>query len=72
MLDLIGLNREDFEPIRVAVKERGLEEGIRLVTDRMLDLAVHGTPDECIAKIEELNKKVVTNITLGSPLGTGA
>jgi 5,10-methylenetetrahydromethanopterin reductase len=68
-LNEIGLTTHDFDAIRVAVREKGLKAGMNLVTPRMLDLALHGNVDQCIERIEKLEKKGVTNIGLGSPLG---
>lgn len=68
-LNTIGLTRKDMEPIGEAVKQYGLEEGKKLVTNKMLQLAIHGTPDECIGRIEELERKGLTNVALGAPLG---
>jgi 5,10-methylenetetrahydromethanopterin reductase len=68
-LNEIGLSTKDFDPIRAAVKEKGLKAGMDLVTPRMLDLALHGNVDQCIERIERLGKIGVTNIGLGSPLG---
>ncbi|MHB1909319.1 MAG: LLM class flavin-dependent oxidoreductase [Nitrososphaerales archaeon] len=68
-LQTIGLSRKDMEPIGIAVRESGIEAGKKLVTEKMLRLAIYGKPDDCIKKIEELGKKGVTNIALGAPLG---
>ena len=68
-LNAIGLTRKDMEPIDEAVKVSGLEAGKKLVTEKMMRLAIHGTPDECISKIEELQHKGVTHVALGAPLG---
>jgi 5,10-methylenetetrahydromethanopterin reductase len=68
-LKTIGLTRKDMEPIGEAVKADGIEAGKRLVTKKMMRMAIHGTPDECIGRLEELQKKGVTNLALGAPLG---
>jgi 5,10-methylenetetrahydromethanopterin reductase len=68
-LNTIGLTRKDMAPIGEAVKKDGIEAGKKLVTEKMLGMAVHGTPDECISKLEELQRKGVTNFALGAPLG---
>ncbi|MDA4128861.1 MAG: LLM class flavin-dependent oxidoreductase [Thaumarchaeota archaeon] len=68
-LNSIGLTRKDMEPIGEAVKASGVEAGKKLVTDKMMGLAIHGTPDECIGKIEKLGGKGVTHVALGAPLG---
>lgn len=68
-LNTIGLTRKDMEPIGEAVKQGGIEAGKKLVTDKMLRFAIHGTPDECIGRLEEMQKKGITNVALGAPLG---
>lgn len=68
-LRTIGLTREDMEPIGIAVRESGIEAGKQLVTNKMLRLAIYGKSDDCIARIEELGRKGITNMALGAPLG---
>ncbi len=69
-LNTIGLTKKDMEPIGIAVKEHGLESGKKLVTDKMLKLAIYGKPDDCISRIEALQRKGVTSMALGAPLGS--
>lgn len=68
-LSTIGLSHKDFEPIQEVWRKEGLDAAAKLVTDRMLDLAIRGTPDDCIAKIEMLHKKGLQHISIGAPLG---
>ena len=68
-LSTIGLSHKDFEPIQEVWRKEGLDAAAKLVTDRMLDLAIRGTPDDCIAKIEMLQKKGLQHISIGAPLG---
>jgi 5,10-methylenetetrahydromethanopterin reductase len=39
------------------------------MTDEMAQLAIHGTPDDCIDRIEHLIDKGLTHIRFGPPLG---
>ena len=50
-------------------KKKGIKSAIRLVNEKMLRLAVYGSPDECISKLERLEKAGVNQILLGAPLG---
>ena len=68
-LKTIGLTKADMMPIGAAVKNEGIEAGKKLVTDKMLRLAIYGKPDDCIGRIEELGRKGVTSMALGAPLG---
>jgi 5,10-methylenetetrahydromethanopterin reductase len=68
-LSTIGLSHKDFEPIQEVWRKEGLDAAAKLVTDKMLDLAIRGTPDDCIAKIEMLQKKGLQHISIGAPLG---
>jgi 5,10-methylenetetrahydromethanopterin reductase len=68
-LSTIGLSRKDFESMNEVWRKDGLDKAANLVTDKMLNLAIRGTPDECIAKIEMLHKKGLQHVVLGAPLG---
>ena len=68
-LSTIGLSHKDFQPIQEVWRNEGLEAAAKHTTDKMLDLAIHGTPDECIAKIETLESKGLQHISIGAPLG---
>ncbi|MEM3386830.1 MAG: LLM class flavin-dependent oxidoreductase [Nitrososphaerales archaeon] len=68
-LSTIGLSHKDFEPIQEVWRKEGLDAAAKLVTDKMLNLAIRGTPDDCIAKIEMLQKKGLQHISIGAPLG---
>lgn len=69
MQSTIGLSRKDFLPIKEVWQKEGLDAASKLVTDRMLDLAIHGKADDCIAKIEMMEKKGLKHISIGAPLG---
>ncbi len=71
-LGSIGLTPRDFEPIEEVWRREGLDEAKKLVSDKMLKLAIAGTPDECISRIESLRREGVTQIGIGGPLGPDA
>lgn len=68
-LSTIGLSLKDFQPIRETWEKEGLDAAGKLVTDKMLGLAIRGTPDDVIAKIEFLEKRGLQHISIGAPLG---
>ena len=52
---MIGIRREDFEPIhRVVTTERDMEKASRMVDERMLRIGVVGTPNELIDRLQPL------------------
>ena len=68
-LATIGLTTEDFREIGDLV-ERGLyEDAEALVTDEMTNLAIRGTPDDVIRRIEGIADMGITQVSLGGPLG---
>ncbi len=69
MIGKIGLSSEDFDPIREALGERDFEGARGLMTDEMAELAVHGTPDDCVDRIEGLVDQGLTHVRFGPPLG---
>ncbi|KON29784.1 hypothetical protein AC482_05550 [miscellaneous Crenarchaeota group-15 archaeon DG-45] len=69
MIGKVGLAPGDFDAIRQAISERDYARARSLMTDEMAQLAVHGTPDECVERIERLVKKGLTHIRFGPPLG---
>jgi 5,10-methylenetetrahydromethanopterin reductase len=69
MIGTIGLVKEDFEPIREAYKNRDVKTARKLMTEQMADLAIHGTPNECIERIDNLIKSGLKHIRFGPPLG---
>ncbi|MDG7002207.1 MAG: hypothetical protein JRN15_24170 [Nitrososphaerota archaeon] len=48
---------------------RRYESAARKVTDKMLELAVYGTPEDCIKRIEMMVRKGATTVSIGGPLG---
>jgi 5,10-methylenetetrahydromethanopterin reductase len=69
MIKYVGLKSEDFDPIREAINRMDYEEAKKLVTPKMANLAIHGTPDDCINRIEEIIDKGLRHIRFGPPLG---
>ncbi len=64
-----GLRRCDFDAIRAHVERRDIPGARALVTDRMLELGITGTPADVIARIEALNAAGIDEINFGGPLG---
>jgi len=69
MIGKIGLSPEDFDPIKESLRNRDYERAKKLVNEEMARLAVFGTPDECVERIEELVKKGLSHVRFGPPLG---
>jgi len=68
-LATIGLTPEDFSDIRQLVETGQYDKAASLVTDQMADLAIRGTPDDVIRRIEALAGMGITQVNLGGPLG---
>jgi len=66
LLDCAGLTREDLQPIADAMEHGGRKAAAKAVTDEVLQkvCAIAGTPDECIARIEEYRAAGCTHIML--------
>jgi len=69
MINTIGLTSEDFDPIRDAYSLRDVKKARNLMTDQMANLAIHGSPEECVERIDKLVKKGLRHIRFGPPLG---
>lgn len=69
MIREIGLHPADFDPIREATTTRDFGTAKALVTERMMRLAIFGSTEQCIHKLEELDKNGVTQVNIGPPLG---
>lgn len=72
MVSQVGISRSDIAPIENKLRERDYEGAAELVPDKMLDLAVYGTTEDCIKRIETLLKKGATSISIGGPFGREA
>lgn len=68
-LAAVGLAHADFANVHETFKKVGMREASKLVTDKMLKLAIYGSPDDCTARIEELDQVGVNQVLIGSPLG---
>jgi 5,10-methylenetetrahydromethanopterin reductase len=69
MIAKIGLSPSDFDPIREAYAARDPERARALMTDEMADIAIHGTPEDCIRRLEKLVARGLTHVRFGPPLG---
>lgn len=69
MIGKVGLTSEDFDPIREAISRRDYAGARSLMNDEMAQIAVHGTPDECVERVGRLAKQGLTHVRFGPPLG---
>ncbi len=69
MIGKVGLTPGDFDPIREALSQKDYEKAKGLVTDEMAQLAVHGTPEDCVERIDRLIGRGLTHVRFGPPLG---
>jgi 5,10-methylenetetrahydromethanopterin reductase len=65
----VGLSLEQFAPVHEEFKKSGIKNAIKLVNEKMLRLAIFGSPDDCISQLEKLEKAGVNQVLLGAPLG---
>lgn len=68
-LGSVGLTKEEMAPVHDAFMKHGLKQAIKLVSPKMLRLAIHGSPEDCISRLEELEKAGVDEVLIGAPLG---
>jgi 5,10-methylenetetrahydromethanopterin reductase len=66
LLECAGLTFEELQPVADAMEKGGRKAAARAVTDEILSkvCAIAGTPDECIARIEEYRAAGCTHILL--------
>jgi 5,10-methylenetetrahydromethanopterin reductase len=69
MIAKVGLLPQDYDLIKEALLVRDFDKARSLMTDPMADLAVHGTPEQCIDRLEKLIKRGLTHVRFGPPLG---
>jgi len=69
MIGKVGLVPEDFDAIREALSARDHERAESLVTDEMAQIAVYGTPEDCVERIDRLISRGLTHVRFGPPLG---
>ncbi|NKB36975.1 MAG: LLM class flavin-dependent oxidoreductase [Gammaproteobacteria bacterium] len=68
-LNTVGLSQKSFAETAKAVEERNYGKARELVTKDMHQLAIVGTPEDAIKKIELLIESGVTQVSIGGPLG---
>jgi 5,10-methylenetetrahydromethanopterin reductase len=68
-LGSVGLSQAQFSEVHSTFKQKGIKEASKLVNEKMLRLAIHGSPDDCITQLERLDKAGVNTVLIGSPLG---
>ncbi|AKA47831.1 hypothetical protein IX51_00620 [uncultured archaeon] len=69
MVSMVGVTRDEVRAIAEFLGKRDYEGAAKAVPDKMLDLAVYGTTEDCIKRIEVLLKKGATSISIGGPFG---
>jgi 5,10-methylenetetrahydromethanopterin reductase len=69
MIRRVGLTSEGFNPIKEAISERDYEKAKSLMTDEMAQIAVYGTPDDCLDRLEDLADRGLKHVKFGPPLG---
>jgi 5,10-methylenetetrahydromethanopterin reductase len=70
VLQRLGLTPEDFEPIeRALIAERDPSTARRLVTERMLQIGLVGTPTDLLPRLERLVEMGARHLSFGPPLG---
>lgn len=66
----LGLTQDDFRPIeRAVMTERDPAKARTLVSDRMLQIGIVGTPTDLIDRLEGLVALGVRHLSFGPPLG---
>jgi 5,10-methylenetetrahydromethanopterin reductase len=66
LLDCAGLTFEELQPVAEAMEQGGRKAAAKTVNDEILRkvCAIAGTPEECIARIEEYSAAGCTHIML--------
>jgi 5,10-methylenetetrahydromethanopterin reductase len=66
LLDLAGIEQDEIRPVAEAMEQGGRLAAKALVTDALLDKCkpIAGTPDDCIAAIEEYREAGCTHVML--------
>lgn len=68
-LGSVGLSLEQFAEVHDTFKKKGMREASKLVNEKMLRLAIYGSPDDCVSRLEALERAGVNQVLIGSPLG---
>jgi 5,10-methylenetetrahydromethanopterin reductase len=70
ILDALGVDREQFEPIQAALMtEHDVARARAMVTPRMLRIGISGTPKDLIPRLEGLVEAGARHLSFGPPLG---
>jgi len=71
ILERHGIGLEGAKTIKEAIGKGDFKTATKSVTSEMLNaFSICGTPENCISRIEELLKTGVTQIVVGSPIGS--
>lgn len=66
----LGVTQDDFRPIeQAAMRDNDLFRAAEMVTPRMLNIGVVGSPQEIIERLEPLAAQGVRHLSFGPPLG---
>ena len=68
-LNTVGLSQQSFAETAEAVAARDYAGARELVTEEMHQLAIVGSPEDAIKKIELLIDSGITQVSIGGPLG---
>ncbi len=68
-LGTVGLTAESFSEVHGAFREKGVRAAAKLVNEEMLKLAIYGSPEDCISRLEKLRDAGVDEVLVGAPLG---
>lgn len=69
MISRTGVTRSEVEEVRDMLLKGDYEGASSAVSDNSTNLAVYGTPEDCIKRIESMVKKGATSVSIGGPLG---
>ena len=65
----VGLDAESFSEVHEAFKEKGIRAAARLVKEPMLRLAIYGTQEDCLSRLQKLSNQGLDEVLIGAPLG---
>ncbi len=69
-LKKLKIDEEKVERVREELLRGNCQDLMKIITEEDVEkLAIAGTPEECIEKIEKMKKTGIKHIILGSPLG---
>jgi 5,10-methylenetetrahydromethanopterin reductase len=70
ILQRLGVERVEFDPIRQAIMvDRDLERAVSMVTPKMLNIGIAGSPEALIPRLQHLVALGATHLSFGPPLG---